>query len=877
MEKPKMYLVLFLLFLRSYCEAAIYTDASACLEDGCMIGSSSKPVIQLGGLFPVHKNEDNLCGHILDLGVQRLEAMVYATQLINKSPQLLPNVKVSFEIRDTCVEPNIALEQSLRFVRNRGNGNTTFTGISGVVGAASSGISIVVANLLRLFQVPQISYASTAKILSDKTRYDYFFRTVPPDSLQARAMADIIRYFNWTYIHAIYSDDAYGSEGIQAFFDEIEEQDQLICIASTTGIPPGVTSGSVFDRAVMRLDNAWVGNSSVVVLFGQLSTATGVLTAVKKMNAAVPGFAERFTWIGSDAWGDQLPSEFHSVARGLLGVTPKASGSDGFDRYFQSLNPMNYTVNPWFNEYWGMVFNCTFGTDGGLQLCNPSKESISPANGYRQNSKVTFTIDAVYAFAHAIHNLISLHCLDNQLCPDIVDRRSGGLAIKGELLLEHLRNVSFPGASAGLIEFDSSGDEQGDFVIKNLKRVPTTRSEFYYDVVGRWSPTAELEFISTVEWSDNSEEVPESVCSLPCQGGEFQDPIPGESDCCWQCEPCLGDSLVSEGLSCEECMLGFKPNEDRSGCVEIVPTFLQWHNPWSLIFLFFTFVGLVMTTVVMALFLVYRNHPVIKASSRELSGMILVGIFLCYAVPLFFLAEPSVPVCIFRRFSVGVSFSICYAALLVKTNRIYRIFNRAKNSLGKPTLISPQSQVVFTLLLVSVQVVIAVVWLTIERPTVTIHYSNFEGERACGESPIASFIVIVVYNLLLLICSTVFGIKSRKIPQTFNESKLINFTLISTICVWVGLAPAYFTTAIIVGTIYQTISLLIAIFCSATIMLVLLFLIKIYIIFSEKRKIVKEGGETNYYRERANSFASVNAITENAISMNRLSKHIIVL
>ena len=106
-------------------------------------------------------------------------------------------------------------------------------------------------------------------------------------------------------------------------------------------------------------------------------------------------------------------------------------------------------------------------------------------------------------------------------------------------------------------------------------------------------------------------------------------------------------------------------------------------------------------------------------------------------------------------------------------------------------------------------------------------------------------------------------------PQAFNESKLINFTLISTICVWVGLAPAYLTTAIIIGAVYQTISLLIAVICSATIMLVLLFLIKIYIIFSEKRKSERESG-TNF-RERANSLATVNAITENGINMNRLS------
>ena len=41
-----------------------------------------------------------------------------------------------------------------------------------------------VANLLRLFRIPQISPASTAKVLSDKSRFEMFARTVPPDTFQ---------------------------------------------------------------------------------------------------------------------------------------------------------------------------------------------------------------------------------------------------------------------------------------------------------------------------------------------------------------------------------------------------------------------------------------------------------------------------------------------------------------------------------------------------------------------------------------------------------------------------------------------------------------------------------------------------------------------
>lgn len=832
MSKRSGLLLCVIYHLILHCLAVTYSDTA--LDRSIR---SEKQVIVFGGLFPVHKNEDNLCGDILDLGVQRLEAMVFATQLINQSPQLLPGVNVGFEIRDTCVQPNLALEESLSFVRDRGSRNGTTTGISGVVGAASSGISIVVANLLRLFSVPQISYASTAKILSDKTRFDYFFRTVPPDSLQAQAMAAIIDNFNWTYVHAIYSDDAYGSEGIEAFLNEIvQENKSRICIASTTGIPNGVTSESVYDDAVQKLDQVWAANSSVVVLFGQLSTATGVLTAMKKRSTFDPGFAEKFTWIGSDAWGDQLPSEFHSVARGMISVSPKASLSSGFDQYFMSLNPANYTANPWFREYWEVYFNCSFNSGNiALQLCNPTQEVISAETGYRQNSKVTFTIDAVYAFAYAVHNMIISLCPNSQLCSDIVDTRSGGEAVQGELLLEYLKNVSFPGMSAERIQFDSSGDEQGDFVIKNLKISPTDPSKHFYDTVGSWSPITFLSLEGEMEWNDQSEDVPVSICSLPCGGGEYPEPISDQSDCCWLCRPCLGDVLVSTGQQCSECPVGFKPNVDKTECIVIVPDFLKWSNVWSVVMIILSLFGLFLTGLVSVVLLHCRGHPLVKASSRELSVTILCGLGICYILPFIFIAKPSIPVCTLRRFGVGFAFSVCYSALLVKVNRIHRIFKRAQSSLQKPPLISPQSQMFFTFLLVCVQIAIGLVWLIVDYPMVAVRYDDFQAELVCRGSPIVGIFVYLGYSLVLLGLSMIYGLLSRKIPQAFNETKLILFTLFSTCILWVGLIPAYFGTGII-GSIYQTISLILGIILNATTMLSIMFMSKVYFLVSEKRK-----------------------------------------
>ena len=81
------------------------------------INNGNTDVVVLGGLFPVHDAEENRCGKVFDSDMQWLEGMVLATQKINDDNSILPGVTLAFEIRDTCAQANIALEESLKFVQ----------------------------------------------------------------------------------------------------------------------------------------------------------------------------------------------------------------------------------------------------------------------------------------------------------------------------------------------------------------------------------------------------------------------------------------------------------------------------------------------------------------------------------------------------------------------------------------------------------------------------------------------------------------------------------------------------------------------------------------------------------------------------------------
>ena len=153
----------------------------------------------------------------------------------------------------------------------------------------------MIANVLGLFAVPQISPSATSNLLSDKTRFPYFMRMVPPDRYQARAIIQILAHFEWTYVSAVYSRGSYGVE-LVARLRELAA-DHGVCVAGAHEVS-SVTDRASFRRLVRQLHAA---RARVVVLLVDQEEARRTLRAVREV-----GLAGHFTWVGSDGLGMNL-------------------------------------------------------------------------------------------------------------------------------------------------------------------------------------------------------------------------------------------------------------------------------------------------------------------------------------------------------------------------------------------------------------------------------------------------------------------------------------------------------------------------------------------------------------------------------------------
>ncbi|KAA0714351.1 Metabotropic glutamate receptor 7 [Triplophysa tibetana] len=828
--------------------------------------------ITLGGLFPVHARGPAgvPCGEIKkEKGIHRMEAMLYALDQINSDPELLPNITLGARILDTCSRDTYALEQSLTFVQALIQKDTSDIRCSngelpiirkpervvGVIGASGSSVSIMVANVLRLFEIPQISYASTAPELSDNNRYDFFSRVVPPDSYQAQAMVDIVKALGWNYVSTLASEGNYGESGVDAFV-QISREAGGLCIAQSLKIPREPKLGE-FDKIIRRLMET--PNARGVIIFAHEDDIKQVLEAAKKSN-----LTGHFKFVGSDSWGAKSSPilDQEEVAEGAVTILPKRASVEGFDLYFTSRSLENNRRNIWFAEFWEDDFRCKL-TRPGIKI-DPEKkkctgeERINRDSHYEQEGKVQFVIDAVYAMAHALHNM------HQDLCPGATGVCDKMDPVEGRMLLSYIRSVNFNGSAGTAVLFNENGDAPGRYDIFQYQMTNTTNPG--YRVIGQWTNNLRLD-VEDMQWGDGSHQIPDSVCSFPCFSGERKKMVKGVP-CCWHCELCDGYQYQADELTCEMCPFDMRPTPNRTACRPTPIIKLEWHSAWAIIPLFLAILGILATLFVIITFIRFNDTPIVRAAGRELSYVLLTGIFLIYLITFLMIAEPETVVCAFRRMLLGLGMSITYSAMLTKTNRIYRIFEQGKKSVTPPKFISPTSQLVITFVLISVQVVGVFVWFGVVPPHTIVDYEELRppnpelarGILKCDMSDL-SLICCLSYSILLMVTCTVYAVKSRGVPETFNEAKPIGFTMYTTCIVWLAFVPIFFGTAQSTEKMFiQTTTLTVSMSLSASVSLGMLYIPKVYVIVLHPEQNVQK-------RKR-----SFKAVVQAATMSSRLSQ-----
>ncbi|CAI5693444.1 unnamed protein product [Oreochromis niloticus] len=808
-----MFICLIMILLSSFLESS-FPPSSCKLQKTFNLNGMHKPGdVILGGLFEVHYSSvfpkrtftsepDQPSCHGFDTpGFRHAMTMAFAIDEINKNSKLLPNVTLGYSLYDNCATLDIGFSAALSLASGQEEQfrlleNCSGTpSVVGIVGDPFSTFSIAASSVLGLFKLPIVSYFATCSCLSDRQRFPSFFRTIPSDAFQVRAMIQILKHFGWTWVGLLVSDDDYGLHVSRTFKSDFLQLSGG-CLAYSE-ILPWEDHPNEYKKIVDLMARS---TARVVIVFAHQIHLIHLMTEVVKQN--VTGLQ----WIASEAWtlvGGLHTPEFMPFLGGTLGIAIRRGEIPGFRDYLLKINPEEQnSENNMVKQFWEDTFHCRFLADwleDGGTVCTGEEELRNAETELLDVTELRPEYNiykAVYALAHALDDM--LHCVPGR-GPFIGHSCATLQKLEPWQLMYYLEKVNFTTPFGDQVFFDENGDALPIYDIMNWLWLPdgSTKVQNVGEVKRSVFKGEELTLDENkIFWNFKSNEPPTSVCSKSCPPGTHIARKRGKPVCCFDCIPCSEGKISNntDSLECTSCPEDFWSSPQRDHCVLKRTEFLSYHEPLGICLTTTSLLGTFICTVVLGIFTYHRSTPMVRANNSELSFLLLVSLKLCFLCSLLFIGRPRLWTCQLRHAAFGISFVLCVSCILVKTMVVVAVFKASKPGGGTNLKwFGAIQQRGAVLVLTSIQAAICTAWLVSSSPTPhkNTQYHNDKIVYECAIGSTIGFAVLLGYIGVLAILSFLLAFLARNLPDNFNEAKFITFSMLIFCAVWVAFVPAY--------------------------------------------------------------------------------------
>ncbi|KAI5412676.1 hypothetical protein KIW84_057358 [Lathyrus oleraceus] len=241
---------------------------------------SSRPkVVKIGALFTV----DSVIGKSAKPGIMA------AVEDVNANNTILSGINLEVIYKDTNCSGFVGTVEALQLMENE---------VFAAIGPQSSGIAHIISHVVNELHVPLLSFGATDPTLSS-LQYPYFVRTTHSDYFQMYAVADLVDFYRWRQVIAIFVDDDNGRNGVSVLGDALAKKRGKISYKAA--LSPGATESNISDL----LNGVNLMESRVFVLHVNPDTGLDIFNVAKNLGMMKSGYV----WIATD-W---LPSKLDSM------------------------------------------------------------------------------------------------------------------------------------------------------------------------------------------------------------------------------------------------------------------------------------------------------------------------------------------------------------------------------------------------------------------------------------------------------------------------------------------------------------------------------------------------------------------------------------
>ncbi|XP_053120312.1 vomeronasal type-2 receptor 26-like [Hemicordylus capensis] len=645
--------------------------------------------------------------------------------------------------------------------------------------------------------------------MNDKTPGLSFYQMAPNEALQNAGILALLLLFRWTWIGLVVMDNDNGEQFVQTVFPRFSQSG--ICFAFIERIPQFTFVNEINDmlhqgekiKDIIMKSKANVvvahGESYIFVTFAWVAflsepehetnktrSKVWILTAQVELTAAV----FQRTW--------NL-----EIFNGVISFTILPNDLQEFHQFVRSRNPSNTRGDGFIMDFWEKAFGCVFPNrflseiEGDICTGEEKVERLPAALFEMNMTGHSYSIyNAIYAVAHALHAMFSSRFKQIRM---VDSHRWKSETHHLWQLHRFLRGVSFNNSAGDKIFFDENGKLVAGFDVMNW--IFSSNQSFRRVKVGRIDPQTppdkalliNEDAITWHSWFNHSR--PLSLCSEICHPGSSKRVKEGEPFCCYDCIRCPEGRIADQMdmNECHKCIDEKYPNKKKDLCIPKERSFLSYEDTLGISLAFVAISFSLITALVLGVFMKHHHTPIVKASNRNLTYILLSSLLFCFLSALLFIGQPETVSCLLRQTAFGIIFSVAVSCVLAKTTTVVLAFMATRPGSSRRNWVEKRLTNSIVLLGSLIQAGICVLWLanSAPYPDIDTHTLVEEIVLECNEGSVTMFYCVLGYMGFLATVSFTVAFLARKLPDSFNEAKFITFSMFVFCSVWLTFIPTY--------------------------------------------------------------------------------------